>query len=157
MIFRIRVLSPVHIGNGNAISPLEYFIENNSFVRIDMDKLFNDPDFIPQMRTFIDKAGFERNISKILSQNLYKKHPLYALSVHSSAKGSNPIEVREYIKSAGRVFIPGSSIKGSILSGVMETILKIKNVRELSDFRTLLGIVLNEITGSSMNEFSRWI
>ncbi|MCM8788410.1 MAG: type III-A CRISPR-associated RAMP protein Csm5 [Candidatus Omnitrophica bacterium] len=157
MKFKINVLSPVHIGSGNNISPLEYFIKDLKFMRIDMDSLFKDPAFRAQSQQFIEKAVYCRQISKILPPHLYQRHILYSIPIDSSAKNSNPIEVKEYIKSAGRVFIPGSSIKGSILSGVMECVLKQKGNVDFSNYRALLGNVLNEISGSNKGEFSRWI
>jgi len=41
MKYEIEVISPVHIGSGGTISPIEYVVENN-FYRVDMDRLFED-------------------------------------------------------------------------------------------------------------------
>ncbi|MCM8822701.1 MAG: type III-A CRISPR-associated RAMP protein Csm5 [Candidatus Omnitrophica bacterium] len=157
MKFKISVLSPVHIGSGNIISPLEYFVKNKKFVRIDMDGLFKDPIFKSQAQQFIEKAIYCRLISKVLPAGIYERHILYTIAIHPSAERSNLIEVKEYIKSAGRVFIPGSSIKGSILSGVMENVLKQKGSVDFRNYNLLLGNVLNEISGGNKGKFSRWI
>ncbi|HOK79947.1 MAG TPA: type III-A CRISPR-associated RAMP protein Csm5 [bacterium] len=157
MKFKIIVLTPVHIGSGNAISPLEYFINDNKFCRIDMDGLFQDPAFKPQMNYFIENAQFKRRAEEILHRDLYLRHILYEIDIHESARNANLIEVKEFVKSAGRVFIPGSSLKGSILSGVMYGVLKEKSVSNLYDFKGLLATTLNEISGNNKGAFSQWI
>ena len=42
--WRLEVLSPVHVGSGYRISPIEYVLDEK-FYRIDMDSLFEDTDF----------------------------------------------------------------------------------------------------------------
>ena len=121
---KIEILTPVHIGSGNEIGPVEYLVDNK-FYRIDMDRLFEDASF--------DKNGF---IRQAVAGNLYlgdfnaalvKKYPLYILDIDDSAwtylKSRKPT-IKEFIKSGGGVYVPGSSIKGSILSALYWRILK---------------------------------
>jgi len=160
MKIKIKTLSPVHIGSGNEISPLEYFIKDGKFYRVDVDNLFSSPDFKPMMEKFIDQAKRERKISEILPLNLLEKHMLYSIKVSSLNTQFNPIQVKEYTKSAGRVYIPGSSLKGSILSGVLENILSKKKIEELENFDNLLGITLSDIKEENRRDtgkFIRWL
>jgi CRISPR type III-A-associated RAMP protein Csm5 len=160
MKIKIKILSPVHIGSGNEISPLEYFIKDGKFYRVDVDSLFSSPEFKPMMDKFIEKAKLKREISEILPVNLLEKHVLYSIDVSPLNKQPNPIQVKEYIKSAGRVYIPGSSLKGSILSGVIENVLSKKKIEKLENFEDLLGKTLSEIRKENKfdsGKFIRWI
>ena len=98
MRYEIEVISPVHIGSGRTINPIEYVIEDK-FYRADMDGLFEDGEF--------DADGF---IASARAGGLYlgrfapgvaKKHVRYALEISESARtnlqgliGSRSSEVR---------------------------------------------------------------
>lgn len=156
MRIKLKILTPVHIGSGNEISPLEYLIEENKFYRLDMDGLFQDPDFKKFFNSFIDQAKSKRYIGDILPKDLLKRHILYILNVSAKRK-FNLTEIKEITKSAGRVYIPGSSLKGSILSGILEDVLY-KNREFNRNFTQLLDSVLGEITASpERKRFARWI
>jgi CRISPR type III-A-associated RAMP protein Csm5 len=126
----IKILTPVHIGSGEELSPLEYFVdrERGFFHRLNMNSLFQDEKFRPFLNTFINEAARRRNIGDIVKDHsLLRRHILYSLSVSAEARQpllTNPANVKTYIKSAGRVFIPGSSLKGSILSALLWFVLK---------------------------------
>ena len=130
MKLKIRVLTPVHIGSGEEMTPLEYFIdrERGFFHRLNMNSLFQDEKFRPFMNTFINEAARRRNIGEIVrDHSLLRRHILYSLPISAEARQpllTNPANVKTYIKSAGRAFIPGSSLKGSILSAILWYVLK---------------------------------
>ena len=157
MRFRIKILTPVHIGSGEEISPLEYYIHNEKFIRLDMDGLFSDSEFKPIMGKFINSAGVQRNIGELIPQELLLRHPLYKLDISTSARDTRPIVVKEFIKSAGRVYIPGSSLKGSILSGVIYWVAKKENIRDIRDYEGLLAQVLGKSSTFNMGKFSHWL
>ena len=124
---KIRVLNPVHIGSGQSISPTGYFIDKDKghFNFLKMETLFQDPDFSPYQEEFIREAGLSRYIGNIVrDHNLLKRHVLYSIPASPQARSSNPTEVKEFIKSAGRPYIPGSSLKGSIISALFYYALK---------------------------------
>jgi len=159
MKIKIKTLSPVHIGSGRAIGPIEYFVKDGFFYRVDMDGLFKDTRFQKFQPLFIKKSLENRKISEVFESNydLLMDHILYKHSISKSAENANLIEVKEIVKTAGRAYIPGSSIKGSILSGVIEQTLSTETIKEPNDLRFSLGKVLNKITGGAQNEFNRWI
>jgi len=173
MKIQLKVLTPVHIGSGQEISPIEYVcydsknkkictkLNGDKFIRINMDELFKDEEFKPLMEEFIKSAKSQRNIGGLLPQDLLLHHTLYKIDISQTAKGSNLIAVKEFIKSVGRVYIPGSSLKGSILSGVIENILREKRIQKFENYRKHLGDVLSEITKqldrADMREFSHWL
>lgn len=168
MKIKIKALSPIHIGSGNRISPLEYISTNDEkitdvftedFVKLDMEGLFADPDFRPVMEKFISSAKQpgQRYIGNFLSPSLLFSHQLYKLSVSESAKGKNIIEVNEFIKSTGKTFLPGSSIKGALLSAVIHSVAKKKNIRNLNKYEEILKEVLNEVSYTKNGRFSHWL
>lgn len=171
MKIKLKVLSPVHIGSGEEISTLEYiiskdniiqtrFIGNANFIRLDMEGIFNDPQFKPLMNKFIESVKTARYISEILPHSLLLKHQLYSINI-SDVSPIGLHAVKSFIKSAGRVYIPGSSLKGSILSAVMRYILKRKNIKNLQNYRELLDLVLSEVSinppKNQPTRFAKWL
>lgn len=123
-VFDLKIHSPVHIGSGNEIIPNEYFYENGKFNRVNISSLIADPEFKQYMDAYIEGSVRQRQIEKHVPVELLKRHILYSIGVKGEAAtymASNPTTVKEFIKTAGKAYIPGSSIKGSILSGVIYT------------------------------------
>ncbi len=118
MKIRIKTLSPIHIGSGFEISPLEYYREKSDFIRVDMDSLFKDSDFIPIMDSFAASAVSDRSIASLVNKEILEKHPLYIVKGIGEAVQANQTTIKEFIKSAGRVYLPGSSLKGLLLSSL---------------------------------------
>ncbi len=127
MKVKIKVLSPIHIGSGEEINPIEYLIDGANFHRLNMDSLFKDSEFKPHIDKFIEIAKTARYIGDIIPQTLLKKHILYTIPIKGEAiqylKKSKTV-VKGFIKTAGYVYIPGSSIKGSIFSAIFWYVLK---------------------------------
>uniref|UniRef100_A0A7C6A843 CRISPR system Cms protein Csm5 n=1 Tax=candidate division WOR-3 bacterium TaxID=2052148 RepID=A0A7C6A843_UNCW3 len=127
MKITIKSLTPIHIGSGEEISPIEYLIEGDYFHRLHMDGLFADSDFQPLLEKFIESALTERYIGELLPHDLLRKHILYSIPITGVAKDylkTNRTLVKAFIKTSGKVFIPGSSLKGSLLSAVFYYSLK---------------------------------
>jgi CRISPR type III-A-associated RAMP protein Csm5 len=129
MKIKIEALTPLHIGSGEEISPSEYYIDKDSgqFVRLNMDALLLDPSFNHYREKFISEASKQRYIGSIIDASLLKKYPLYSISMSGGTRAyiaSNQTTVKEYVKTAGRVFIPGSSLKGSMISTMIWHILR---------------------------------
>jgi hypothetical protein len=125
MIVEIESISPVHIGSGAKISPLEYWIQD-VFVRLDMDALFKDQRFAPVCEDFIQASAASRYIGDLLPETLFHDHCLYWVPFAPEAGAhlaTNRIEVHEFVKTSGRVYLPGSSIKGAILSAAVHHVL----------------------------------
>lgn len=181
MKINIEILTPLHIGSGEEISPSEYFIDKDSgkFTRLNMDSLFTDPLFKNYMYRFISDASKQRYIGSFIDQLLLKKYPLYSIPISDNAKfylANNQTNVKAFIKTAGRVFIPGSSIKGSILSGLIWYVLKNnyelyktkinellvkkpqKRKEEVKIYNELLEISLSLIAPNiKQGRFSQWL
>lgn len=178
MILKLETISPVHIGNGNEISPMEYHVDE-VFTRVDLDSLIKDEVFGRYQEKFMIGAGTSRYIGQYIPPTLLVSHASYQVPFTPEAHmhlSNNPILVKEFYKSAGRVLIPGSSVKGSILSAVVFEVLNslwreetsrdsiIKLLRKKEDrfsHNELLDMVLSFVCTSSgqgkRDRFSRWI
>lgn len=138
MRIKIKILTPIHIGSGEEISPMEYFIDRDKgfFHRLNMETLFRDERFKPYKERFIKEAARSRYIGQIIpDQALLRRHVLYSLPISAEARQqiiTNPTNIKAYIKSAGRPYLPGSSLKGSLLSALIWFLIK-RNYPELPD------------------------
>jgi len=186
MKVKIKILTPIHIGSGADITPSEYFIENGKFLRINMESLFHDPEFLPCMDKFIEIAKTQRYIGDILPLDLLRKHVLYAIPLTKTALEyiqKKRTVVKEHIKTAGNVFIPGSSLKGSIFSAIFWYYLKeaynSNNTYSFKDrgeqvtlsanefitkalqgryrYDVLLNFAFTRFTKTGKNKFARWL
>ena len=178
MIVDLETISPVHIGNGNDISPMEYLV-GDFFMRIDLDSLVRDEAFDAHYETYLKGAASSRYIGQYVPPRLLAGHAAYKVPFTSEARGhlkTNPIQVKEYFKSAGRVLIPGSSVKGAIFSALLFEVLndlwregsskyKIEKILRKKDDRSLYNELLDlafsffsapSSTGQK-NRFFHWI
>jgi len=124
--FTLNILSPLHIGSGGVISPTGYLIDDYLYI-IDMEKLFLDADFLKYRETFIKEAADSRYLGDLAPLELIKRHTLYRAGLKPETRTflhDHPIEIKEFIKSAGRPYVPGSSIKGAVLSALLWYVLK---------------------------------
>jgi len=141
MIVKLKALGPIHIGSGEEISPMDYYV-NDKFTRINMNGLFNDPNFAPIMEKFIEAAGSQRYIGEHVPTKLLEEHPLYRLPIRGYAKEyleTNQTVIKAFIKSGARVYIPGSSLKGCILSALLWYVLRNARHRDQQEIESLLN------------------
>jgi CRISPR-associated protein Csm5 len=148
MKLKLKTLTPIHIGTGKELSPLEFF--NN--YRINYDKLF---DLISEKKkddffNWIDQINYTSFSVKgiqekfgIKANEIISKCGLYRFNQSFKDK------VREGIKdSSNRLFIPGSSIKGAIRTAIIYNVLK------ENSYKSLLANHLNFLI-SKANEYKR--
>jgi len=143
MKVKIKTLTPIHIGTGKKLSSLE-FIKN---YRVNYDKLFdlvaeekqdeffNWIDQDPQLTVSDIQKKFN-----IKTQNIISKCGLYSFS------GSFPRDLNEGIKdSAYKLFVPGSSLKGSLRTALLYKALKAKS------YTSFLSTFLDELKSKGQN------
>ncbi len=121
MKVKLEILTPVHISSGAELSPSEYYIDRktNELKVVNLNSLFGDPDFKKYQQSFIEKASTSRYLGEIIpDDNLLSRHVLYSLPTSLEFRSANKINIKTFIKSAGRVYVPGSSIKGAIISAL---------------------------------------
>ena len=124
MKLKIKTLTPIHIGTGKELTPLEFF--NN--YRINYDKLFDliaeekRDEFFNWIDQFQETSFSVTDIQKkfnIKPNDIISKCGLYRFNQSFQDKA------REGIKdSSNKLFIPGSSIKGAIRTALLYKVLK---------------------------------
>lgn len=121
----IEVQTPVAINSGEKLSPLSdfliiedelYYIDHNKF-----EAKLTELDVVDDYMMAISKVT---NKSKQYFLNGFlKRHDIDVEDVTKFSvpynSDSNPVELSEIIKSAGRPYIPGSTIKGAIRTAII--------------------------------------
>ncbi len=113
----LRTLSPVHIGAGSEIPPSEYWYDPKSrqVHCLNLETLIHDPEFGDYLEKFVEEAAQARQIDRFVPKEILARHGRYSLPAPSGAH----YPIKAAVKSGGRILIPGSSIKGSLLSAVL--------------------------------------
>ena len=128
--FVLETITPIHIGNGNTLSPYGDYIydrNTNSIYLIDQQKLF---DAINEYGDSV-MDGYVKMVGANTQQNHYTLKKLldeYKIDVSSVSKvripAKSPLkseQIFETIKSGARPYIPGSSLKGAIRTALLYT------------------------------------
>ncbi|WP_297467630.1 type III-A CRISPR-associated RAMP protein Csm5 [Thermococcus sp.] len=145
---RLRVLSPLHIGNGNRLTPVDIYPSGNRVYVLDVERLFNDLQRLgvdlEEILALLRNPPGEHYVWKGYIEE-YRLNPsdyaLYSLPVFGEP-GKTSIGINEFIKSNGMPYVPGSSMKGAIRTAVFYKALK-----ECGD----AGTAMNIVAGFSQN------
>jgi len=116
MRVRVKVLSPVHIGNGERISRLEFLVEKGRLKVYKFDRIISTIERIanPQLRNnayLWFKTSKNLSLEEFLRNFKLTLEPNYELEINGSLNSS---QVEEFIKTLEGPYIPGSELKGSI-------------------------------------------
>jgi len=140
---RIKLLSPLHIGNGNELKLVDFYLDDDKKLikRIDSNKFIS----------YCFENGI--NLMEKLNKRHYKTDRDFSITKFMDAKGIDPdgftsyevpaiiekrereseFAVKEHVKCGG-AYIPGSSIKGAIRTALMWAFLNERdNVNVLFD------------------------
>jgi len=136
MKYELEVLSPVHIGTGDAFSPADFIISADRFIVFNIEKFFkSNPERVDEFVKEIEAKGSKFSLNDFLNDKEIKNEEswIYSENIESSTKDliSRQIEegrmadVQQFIKTAkGELYIPGSSIKGAIRTALAYQLLK---------------------------------
>jgi CRISPR type III-A-associated RAMP protein Csm5 len=123
----ITTLSPIHIGDGGRLTPLDYMKRGNAIHVVDEDRLFEELErrrLVERFINYVERAGeaslegFLRDAGLEVSERISR----YSVEVFSSIKSK---EVSTLIKDMyGRAYIPGSEIKGAVRLALLHSILE---------------------------------
>lgn len=143
-------ISPIHIGTGEEIEPLDYTIKGNMFYKIDFSKFVSylkddkreelikkskKPSVrtIMEVRTFI-RDNFEPEKMKDciienfpISRSIYEKfNKLLDELANKDPKNQqiNQLSIMKIYRNGNEPIIPGSSIKGAIRTAIVDKLLK---------------------------------
>ncbi len=116
MRVRVKVLSPVHIGNGERISRLEFLVEKGRLKVYKFDRIISTIERManPQLKNnayLWFKKSKNLSLEEFLRNFKLTLEPNYELEINGSLNSS---QVEEFIKTLEGPYIPGSEIKGSI-------------------------------------------
>lgn len=120
----LEVISPVHIGNGNEFTLIDFVMYNNKLIIINFDKLV---DYCFEKKIpLVDEI--EREKEHFMMEKFFKKYKLspkdfvdysVPMNIDSRNRLTKP-KIKEFVKNANKlVYIPGSSIKGSIRTALL--------------------------------------
>ncbi|HDS85031.1 MAG TPA: hypothetical protein ENN97_07555 [Phycisphaerales bacterium] len=137
----IQILSPVHIGSGQDIDPLEYVVKGGVFYRLDL------PKFLSQMDGAL-RAEFNRKAADpnpIVLRDFIHRHAdpqknacftadggAFEATYQQNLKNPNTrLEITLMTRTPGnwQAYIPGSSIKGAIRTAVVSKLANDKPLR----------------------------
>jgi len=135
---KLETLTPIFIGTGEEISPIEYFIEQNTIYRVNMEKIARLPSFdSTQFASFIKDnnppyfGDFDQTLGKT-----YYHYNLEADPTLIDVLISQKDNIKEQIKTGNHAYIPGSSLKGAIYSAMWWYFLKDSSDKDLRDVVT---------------------
>jgi len=116
MRVRVKVLSPIHIGNGEKISRLEFLVEKGRLKVYKFDRITSTIERIanPQLKNnayLWFKTSRNLSLEEFLRNFKLTLEPNYELEINGSFNSS---QVEEFIKTLEGPYIPGSELKGSI-------------------------------------------
>lgn len=124
--YEITVLSPVHIGTGEKITPFEFVATEGKFVVIDLARVLQaNPNRAKDLNTQLEQDASHFSLSGFLTpeEQANKTFRKYAAVLGETTntvlqdewQKAKEMDVAAYIKTplAHQVYIPGSSLKGA--------------------------------------------
>jgi len=124
----ITTLSPIHVGDGNKLTPLEYLRRGNTIHVVSEDRFFEElvrHRLVERFINYVEKIrdasleGFLRDAKLGVPERILK----YSREVLSRSVKSKQIST--FIKNAeGKAYVPGSEIKGAVRIALLHSILE---------------------------------
>ena len=138
---RIKVLTPLHIGSGSQLAPIDYRYRDGKIRVIDYEEAFMNDE---RLRSMIESG----NLDPELAEDYFK----YEVD---SCRLTGKEKILEHIKVAGRPYVPGSSLKGLVRTAVLWKYLKERGrvVRNPNELRR----VEKELFGDPHRDVMRFI
>jgi CRISPR-associated protein Csm5 len=130
--FRAQALTPVHIGSGHEIDPLEFMLQRNRLIHFNPAEIVNRlaPDERHRFLQLLEKAELKA-VQSFLRTHLDPQQPgLVHVDISEEfrrefeEKASNPnnqfrVDMMPRNPHLGTVYLPGSSIKGAIRTALV--------------------------------------
>ena len=126
----LKVLSPLHIGNGRELTPLDIYPGEGVVYVLDTGRLTDDllgmgislEEILHLLRNPPGDAYVWKGYIDELRLNP-SDYALYTLKIHGEA-GKRSMQIKEFIKTNGKPYVPGSSVKGALRTAVLYKVLK---------------------------------
>jgi len=137
-VCKVQVISPLHIGDGEEITPLEFFESNNKLVVYNLNKrLINDSNFLEELLQRTDRIkNYHEYFLRDLLTNAEKENKefyRYTIDINENTlllldkqfRKSNRADIRTIVKDVNdHVYIPGSSLKGALRTAFAYMVLR---------------------------------
>jgi len=166
--FLLETLTPVHIGSGDVFSQIDYFYENGYFNICDFQRALNDAlNKVTDMDSFMKKckgiiSNKDNNFDVFAKEFNIDKNKYVLFKIKGEKQNTN---IKTFIRhSNNKIYIPGSSIKGSIRTSIylkenniLENLKKLKNkdqLKFLKDEITFLNKEKNLMVEDVEGDFS---
>lgn len=126
-IYDLEVITPVHVGSGVKLKRFELAPDGGKIHILNLEKIAeNNSQLIEEIIKALteETSNFgDFSLYKLLNQKRiqYQSFIKYSLKNYNVQDLSKIREIVEFIKTAGRPFIPGSSIKGAIMKEFLST------------------------------------
>jgi CRISPR type III-A-associated RAMP protein Csm5 len=144
----ITTLSPVHIGDGGRLTPLDYLEKDRLIHVINEDRLFEELErrrLISHFISYVERTrdaslkDFIERLMRDVGPRVYESMAKYSLEI-LSGRGEGK-QILTFIRNAeGRAYIPGSEIKGAMRIALMHSILE----RDPAKISRVLGMLVSD-------------
>ena len=120
--YKLKTITPVHIGSGEKLTTLDGFYANRNWHRVDLDQVLASGKIDPeQLAVTLSKRDFDWSS---LDQQLNLSSGQHCAYRIPCPEPVGRTEVREAVKNAfGRPYIPGSSIKGALRTALLGSLI----------------------------------
>lgn len=162
LILRFKVLSPIHISNGNELGyGIHYFVKDSKFYKLHYANVAN---YLAQTNSFpLGKTtGYSEIVKKILSESdrfekscfeyIIDTQKKFSVVINNLKERYGEMEVKEFVNSNGKFYVPGSSIKGSILTALKMPFLGINPEKDQGNY-LMERFVINDSNYVSNDNF----
>ncbi len=132
MKYKLITLSPIHIGNGQQLSNWSYAYEDGKIKIYSFDKvvrsLKDNHQKLLNLTAQIERNPLNKSLGDVLSSFKINVEPEYTVNFKGKIKirGNRYKQIWEFVKENGKVYIPGTEIKGAIRTALFYKILKDK-------------------------------
>jgi len=123
----IEPVSPVFIGSDEKIERFETIVEGNMVYILDFQKLLGRDDFVElfvaKMQDILDPSEKDRAMKEIFQKLNLKLSEVSLDSFPAQWRNNKPdnLQMKRFVRSAGRYYVPGSSIKGAIRTALIRS------------------------------------
>lgn len=124
----IEPVSPIFIGSGEKIGKFETVVEGGKTYILNFEKLMENEKFVAFFAANVDKILDAASKDKVLLEifkrlNLNVADYSYAWFKTITDKNGKPktLQISRFIRSGGRYYIPGSSLKGALRTMIIKS------------------------------------
>ncbi len=159
---KAEIITPIHIGDGSELEPLEYVIKDR-FYKVNLEEWLStlSPEKYNEFKEFTGKDYSSRTIltrlRKFVRDNIdVEKFVEWSADISKAVKKryddrfespENQLPMSPFIRTSGRVYLPGSSIKGAIRTAYLNMLKRMQgSLKEKKRTDLVEGELLKALT-----------